>query len=217
MRYLDRWSSDRRWLSRRRLYSQRLAVSAIIAVLCLAVILLYESFVLFRQHSGVQAESAVLLHAWSGLGNRSACDKAKAKGKHDQTIQNLLPHDGNVYTVPRAANASVYSRTRVSIPQMIWQTARSHNDTPPLGIDLFNSWTSFNQGYDHFFLDDAEVLEFVREHYNQSVVDAFKAMPLGVMRADAVRCVLLLCNGISVNVPKPRKRWRVGDSTGAVW
>lgn len=77
---------------------------------------------------------------------------------------------------------------QVTVPQIIWQTARSRQDTPALGIDLFNSWTMHNQRYDHFFLDDAAVQEFVEAHYNQSVADAFKGMPLGVMRADAVRC-----------------------------
>lgn len=100
----------------------------------------------------------------------------------------LLPYDGVVYTVPRAAEPSLHSRTRVSIPQTIWQTARSHQNTPLLATDLFNSWTKHNEGYDHFFLDDSDVVEIVKAHYNSSVVQAFIEMPLGVMRADAVRC-----------------------------
>lgn len=104
--------------------------------------------------------------------------------------ERLLPQKGNVYSVMRAADASPRAFARVSIPQTIWQTARSHNDTPQLGIDLYNSWTQHHPGWDHYFLDDAEVHKFVEEQYNQSVADAFKELPLGVMRADAVRYVV---------------------------
>ena len=55
--------------------------------------------------------------------------------------------------------------------------------------DAFDSWTNMNPEYDHFVLDDVEVDAFVAAHYNRSVLTGFRALPLGVMRADLFRRV----------------------------
>ena len=100
----------------------------------------------------------------------------------------ILDRDGFVDSVSRSRRPSLDSRSAVSVPQTIWQTARSHEGTPEFGTDLYNSWTRQNPQWDHFFMDDKEVDAFVAEHYNETVLKAFREMPLGVMRADAFRC-----------------------------
>lgn len=99
----------------------------------------------------------------------------------------ILPRDGVVDTVSRTQDPDLFDQTTVSIPQTIWQTARVRTDTPPSGTDLFNSWTEKNPTWDHYFLDDEEVATFVAAHYNDTVQEAFRDLPLGVMKADVFR------------------------------
>ena len=103
-------------------------------------------------------------------------------------VSTVLKRDGFIDSVSRSKHPSLDSRSAVSVPQTIWQTARSHNSTPTHGTDMYNSWTRHNPEWDHLFLDDDEVDAFVAAHYNQTVLKSFRDMPLGVMRADVFRC-----------------------------
>lgn len=184
-------TARRCWSRRRNVYALRLVVAAIIAILLLLISFSADTWL--SAHNSIESHlgSALFRYSLPGPRNLDACtDSAEDDDRRlNGTVKNLLPNDeGLVYSVPRTCDPSMDSRMQVTVPQIIWQTARSHEDTPPLGIDLFNSWTMYNQRYDHYFLDDAAVQAFVEAHYNQSVADAFKDMPLGVMRADAVRC-----------------------------
>lgn len=101
---------------------------------------------------------------------------------------NLLnSDDGIVGTVGRIYFPSVATSMEVTIPRTIWQTARSSQETPHDGVSLFNSWSKLNPAWDHFFMDDEDIDAFVAAHYNNTVLEAFRDMPLGVMRADAFR------------------------------
>ena len=100
---------------------------------------------------------------------------------------NLLERDGIAGTVTRSENPSLLSRADVNVPQTIWRTARSRQGTPEFATDLFNSWTKFNPGWDQYFMDDEDVEAFVAAHYNDTVLQAFKDLPLGVMKADLFR------------------------------
>jgi hypothetical protein len=74
-----------------------------------------------------------------------------------------------------------------TIPKYVWQTSKSHEDAPAAGVALVETWSMKNPAWDHFVLDDVEVDQFVSKFYNNSVLEAFRAMPRGVMRADAFR------------------------------
>lgn len=100
---------------------------------------------------------------------------------------NLLERDGNVGTVTRSNPPSLESRTDVNVPLTIWRTARSRQGTPELATDLFNSWTKLNPGWDQYFMDDDDIEAFVAAHYNDTVLQAFHDLPLGVMKADLFR------------------------------
>lgn len=100
---------------------------------------------------------------------------------------NTLERDGVVGTVTRSEPPTLTSRADVSVPQTIWRTARSRRDTPAFATDLFNSWTRLNPGWDQYFLDDEDIEAFVGAHYNDTVLQAFKELPLGVMKADLFR------------------------------
>lgn len=107
--------------------------------------------------------------------------------KPDRAQPNLLEPDGVVGSVSRSKLPVQATLFDVSVPHTIWQTARSREDTPEFGTELFNSWTTKNPGYDHYFMDDEDIEAFIAAHYNDTVLQTFKEMPLGVMKADVFR------------------------------
>jgi hypothetical protein len=94
----------------------------------------------------------------------------------------------SIFSVFRAQPPTFEQLINYSIPRTLWQTAKSHHNTPELGMRLFQGWTRFNPAWDHLIFDDKEVLQFVRNHYNDTVALAFQNMPVGVMKADTFRC-----------------------------
>lgn len=143
------------------------------------------------QNSHVSCDSGRKLQ-WPGSSRStsrmfSTASNRILKGQNGTDQPNVLNRDGVVGSVSRLILPSLASRVDVTVPQIIWQTARSRDDTPELGTDLFNSWTTQNPGWDHYFMDDADVEAFVAAHYNDTVLQTFKEMPLGVMRADVFR------------------------------
>ncbi|KAJ8905573.1 hypothetical protein NDN08_002080 [Rhodosorus marinus] len=80
------------------------------------------------------------------------------------------------------------------IPRVIWQTVKSH-EVPKLAYDAGGSWTHLNPTYDRIVLDDSEVLQFVKRFYNETEFDLFKSMPVGVMKADFFRYMVVYIHG----------------------
>lgn len=118
---------------------------------------------------------------------RAPCSRDRKRSSQGTAAENQLPVDGCIDSVARSMEADIGTYARVSIPQTIWQTARSHSDIPRTGTHLFNAWSRYNPGFDHFFLDDDQMHAFVEAHYNSTVVEAFDDMPMAVMRADVFR------------------------------
>lgn len=100
---------------------------------------------------------------------------------------NMLERDGVVGTVTRSVFPSLESQTGTYVPRTIWRTGKSREGTPEFATDLYNSWTKLNPGWDQYFLDDEDIEAFVAAHYNDTVLQAFQDLPLGVMKADLFR------------------------------
>ncbi len=83
---------------------------------------------------------------------------------------------------------------RPPVPRIIWQTYRS-SDLPPEAAVCRDSWTSLNPGWDYRFVDDAGIARFVRETVSPDVYALFRALPLGVMRADFWRYLVTQRHG----------------------
>jgi hypothetical protein len=98
-----------------------------------------------------------------------------------------IPSSTTLSNVLRRKPPSIFDLDTIAVPRIIWQTAKSHHKAPQAGVECFDSWTKLNPEYDHFLLDDEEVDQFVKLHFNASVLEGFRAMPLGVMRADVFR------------------------------
>ncbi|KAJ8905567.1 hypothetical protein NDN08_002074 [Rhodosorus marinus] len=76
------------------------------------------------------------------------------------------------------------------IPKVIWQTVKSH-DVPEAAAEAGLSWSRLNPTWDRVVLDDAEVLEFVRHFYNETEYKIFQNLPIGVMKADFFRYMVI--------------------------
>lgn len=80
------------------------------------------------------------------------------------------------------------------IPRTIWQTYREEPAAFPIRIAI-ESWKQFNPRYDYRFLTDSEIDRFMIANFNAETVEIFRAMPLGVMRADMWRYAVLYVHG----------------------
>lgn len=80
------------------------------------------------------------------------------------------------------------------IPKIIWQT---HKTSPPPKefTPLINSWRIKNPGYTLRYMDDTQCDTFIEEHFDSGFVNMYRALPLGVMRADAWRVAVVYIHG----------------------
>jgi hypothetical protein len=80
------------------------------------------------------------------------------------------------------------------IPSTLWQTAKTESSLREKNVKrLVKSW--INPTLDIFFMDDTACEGFIRENFNEVVYNTYKALPLGVMRADMWRICVLYING----------------------
>lgn len=105
--------------------------------------------------------------------------------------------------------------TKTSIPQIIWQTAKSHNTPPRVSQQIIQSWHKISPEYKRRLLDDDELHIFMSSHFNQTVVQSFLDLPLPVMRADFFRLAVMYYNGgiyadVDVELKQPIQNWSEG-------
>ena len=87
----------------------------------------------------------------------------------------------------------VFVRHRCCIPPRIFQTHSA--STPHVG-----TWKAKNPRYAHSFYNDQMCLDFVKEHFDEDVVQAYQALRPGAARADLWRyCVLYVHGGVYVD------------------
>lgn len=89
--------------------------------------------------------------------------------------------------------------THKKFPAFIWQTWKSeiNDDTPAEIRDPIRSWTEKNPGFVHEVLTDEAAHMFVQHLYAQipEVIEAYRAMPVNILRADFFRYLVLLARG----------------------
>lgn len=81
-----------------------------------------------------------------------------------------------------------------SIPLKLWQT---YKDTSALSLaePYIESWRTLNPDYSYSFMVDDEIDTFIHDHFDRATLDVFRALPLGVMRADMWRYAVLYIEG----------------------
>jgi FkbM family methyltransferase len=118
-------------------------------------------------------------------------------------------------TVITEARGDDPKKVEASIPQVLWQTAKSHN-APADVAKIMSTWSIMNPNLDQRLLDDFEVLSFMMQHFNSSVVKAFKNLPLPAMRADFFRLAVMYHEGgiyadVDVSSNVPIHEWQYDD------
>lgn len=81
-----------------------------------------------------------------------------------------------------------------TFPKIIYQTWATK--TLPVSIQSsIENMMTINSNYDYRLFDDEEMLQFIEENYDSSVVDCFKQLKIGAAKADLWRYLILYKNG----------------------
>jgi hypothetical protein len=81
-------------------------------------------------------------------------------------------------------------------PRILWQTEKQYEkDLPEVVTSIRRKWSALNNGIEMKYMGDEEALAFVEANFDKSVLDAFKGFPLGVMRADFWRYLVVYTYG----------------------
>ena len=86
------------------------------------------------------------------------------------------------------------SLTTNVVPLNIFQTWHSKN-LPPKMKECVQSLKRDNPEFKHYLFDDDDCREFIKIHYNESVLDAFDRLKPGAFKADLWRCCILYTFG----------------------
>lgn len=82
------------------------------------------------------------------------------------------------------------------ISKIIWQTYKDpFSQLQPYMIDAINTWKTLNPEYEYRYMDDLQAAQFVLEEYGQEWYDIFLNLPLGVMRGDLWRYMVIYKHG----------------------
>lgn len=80
----------------------------------------------------------------------------------------------------------------MTIPKTIWQTYKEpHESLAPYMKDAIQTWKDLNPEYDWKYMDDIEAAEFIKSEYGQEWHDIFISLPVGVMRGDLWRYMII--------------------------
>lgn len=78
------------------------------------------------------------------------------------------------------------------IPKIIWQTYKlPEGQLEEYMTDAIASWKYHNPEYEYRYMDDKQAEEFVLNEYGQEMYDLFIKCPIGVMRADMWRYLII--------------------------
>ncbi len=82
------------------------------------------------------------------------------------------------------------------IPKIIWQTYKDPYDLlPQYQKDAAQTWKDLNPEYEWHYMDDSQAKEFIYSEYGQEWLDIFNNCPVGVMRGDLWRYLVIYAFG----------------------
>lgn len=82
------------------------------------------------------------------------------------------------------------------IPKIIWQTYKDPLESLPKYMkDAIETWKNLNPEYEYKYMDDSQAAEFVKKFYGQDMYDLFMSFPVGVMRGDLWRYLIIYAYG----------------------
>ena len=78
------------------------------------------------------------------------------------------------------------------IPKIIWQTYKdSFDQLQPYMVDAINTWKNLNSDFEYRYMDDIQSAEFILNEYGQEWHNIFVNLPVGVMRGDLWRYMII--------------------------
>lgn len=87
-----------------------------------------------------------------------------------------------------------YTNSESKIPKIIWQTYK----TKKLPIDAMNArqtWIKKNPEWEVNLFDDDDIEKYILEYWDDRMYKFYKALPIGVMKADLWRYLILTTHG----------------------
>jgi alpha 1,6-mannosyltransferase len=108
-----------------------------------------------------------------------------------------------------------YQTNYIPIPKTIWQTYKSKN-LPSDCIRCQNTWKKFNPSFEIKLLDDTDISDYIKNSWDERMLKFFYALPVGVMKADLWRYLILATEGgiysdLDSTSLRPIELWPVGD------
>jgi mannosyltransferase OCH1-like enzyme len=103
------------------------------------------------------------------------------------------------------------------IPKIIWQTYKDPKDTLAIYMhEAMDTWKNLNPEYEHRYMDDTQAAEFIKNEYGQEWYDIFIGLPVGVMRGDLWRYMVIYKYGgvyadLDTECLKPISSWMIED------
>src|SRR5262245_46613550 len=80
------------------------------------------------------------------------------------------------------------------IPRNIWQTYKS-KDLSMDGIVAQETWVNLNPEFMYFLFDDRDIERYIGEKWSPEYLDFFHALPIGAMKADLWRYLVMVSDG----------------------
>lgn len=82
------------------------------------------------------------------------------------------------------------------IPKIIWQTYKIDYESLPEYIkDLCDTWSENNPDYLVNYMSDNDIRDFIKTEFDNDIVKIFDQVPVGVMRGDMFRYLIILNKG----------------------
>ena len=105
----------------------------------------------------------------------------------------------------------------MTIPKTIWQTYKDpYESLAPYMKDAIQTWKDLNPDYEWKYMDDVEAAEFIKLEYGQEWHDIFISLPVGVMRGDLWRYMIIYKYGgvyadLDTECLNPVSTWMIED------
>jgi mannosyltransferase OCH1-like enzyme len=101
------------------------------------------------------------------------------------------------------------------IPLFIWQTYKT-TKLPKTAFDAHQTWVDLNPEFSHFLHDDGEIEKYIEENWPSDFLQFFHALPIGAMKADLWRYLILASEGgvysdIDSLCLKPIREWSLKE------
>lgn len=105
----------------------------------------------------------------------------------------------------------------MTIPKIIWQTYKDpYGSLTDYMMEAVNSWRNLNPEYEYRYMDDEQAAEFILSEYGQEWHDIFISLPVGVMRGDLWRYMIVYKYGgvytdLDTECLQPISSWMMED------